>query len=139
MTSSLKMLPVLLLFFFSGCSLGEPPVQDPAVVAKEIGLELPGSVSEVRAHAEGFQDWIYQLEFEVSQEDHKELAAQLQIVLSAEGDQPYFASDWWTPTNKAPVSWGSKQTHGPNRQRSMMVFPASREDRYWVRIEVFDF
>src|SRR5690606_26146532 len=133
-----KIFLFLLLLSVCGCNLGETSLRDPAEVAEQIGLKLPASASGARAHAEGFQDWIYKLELELSRQDYEGLAKQVGITLSKDGEPPQFVGNWWTPIEKAIISWGSKETFGPNRRWSIMAFPATAEERCRVRIQVFD-
>lgn len=121
----------------AGCKLGDDAVTDPKVVSAKLGLTLPATVTKARARAEGFQDWIYRLEFELSNEDLEHVAEQLGIELSESTDMPYMSGDWWTPVSADAVSWGGRQTAAPNRNWALVVYSAGLQRR-WVRLQVFD-
>ncbi len=122
----------------AGCSLGEE-AKDPAEVASAIGVRLPASATGVRAHAEGFQDWRYLLEFEVPVATYEEFAKGHDLDLhEREGERPYHDDHWWTLSDREPLSWATRQTEAPNRHWSVIAFP-TEADRCLVRLQVHDF
>ena len=92
------------IFFVLQDGLFATTVQDdlkPAELEKWIGLDFPSSASNMRSHAEGFQDWQVFVRFEMPKSDVKEFLRVNKLepepnpnthLANADLEQ-----DWWTP------------------------------------------
>jgi hypothetical protein len=76
----------------------------PAELEKWIGLDFPASASNMRSHAEGFQDWQVFVRFEMPKADVKaflrinKLEPESNTITSFSNDD--VKNDWWKPETK---------------------------------------
>jgi hypothetical protein len=76
----------------------------PAELEKWIGLDFPASASNMRSHAEGFQDWQVFVRFEMPKADVKaflrinKLEPESNTITSFSNDD--VKKDWWKPETK---------------------------------------
>lgn len=128
---------LLVLSLLAGC-VSDGSLREPQAVAGKLGFTLPASAGKVRGYADGFQDWVYEVEFELPSSDLEAFAAELEMDLASEDQPPYFAGNFWTPVQGEAVAWGKKVTSGPNRNWTLAAYSLGPESRR-VRIRVFDF
>jgi hypothetical protein len=98
----------VVIFFVLSDGLFSTSTQDdlkPAELEQWIGLDFPSSASNMRSHAEGFQDWQVFVRFEMPKADVKnflrvnKLEPESNAITSFSKDD--VMKDWWKPETKS--------------------------------------
>jgi hypothetical protein len=87
-----------------------------------IGLDIPSSATNLKSHAEGFQDWQVRVRFEMPKAEVKAFLKINNLEPERETITSFFNEDlerdWWTPnTNTPPEMFILKPKPGSNVQR----------------------
>jgi hypothetical protein len=86
-----------------------------------IGLDFPSSASNMRSHAEGFQDWQVRVRFEMPKAEVEPFLKTNNLEPETETTTSFLnedlKKDWWTPnTNKPPRMYSFKLKTGATIQ-----------------------
>lgn len=126
--SGLLVFAAVILFVLSDGFFGTSTQDDlkPAQLEKWIGLDFPVSTSNMRSHAEGFQDWQVFVRFEMPRSDVKEF---LRVnKLEPESNTSFLNDevnlDWWKPETKNPKVFKPMVKVGTQPQTKTGFFPS---------------